>query len=104
MALNRGFDREREAKLSARAAPKSYLLSCFFYFGEMSEWSKVHAWKACVLERVPGVRIPLSPYSNEYCIKQYCGMSEYYGVKLGIRTGRWNPPLSVRTVNAVLND
>jgi len=31
-------------------------------------------------------------------------MSEYYGVKLGIRTGRWNPPLSVRTVNTVLND
>ena len=27
----------------------------------MSEWSKVHAWKACVLERVPRVRIPLSP-------------------------------------------
>ena len=29
--------------------------------GEMTEWSKVHAWKACVLVRVPWVRIPLSP-------------------------------------------
>ena len=31
--------------------------------GEMTEWSKVHAWKACVLVRVPWVRIPLSPYN-----------------------------------------
>ena len=29
--------------------------------GEMTEWPKVHAWKACVLVRVPRVRIPLSP-------------------------------------------
>ncbi len=71
---SRGFDREREAKLSARAAPKSYLLSCFFYFGEMSEWSKVHAWKACVLERVPGVRIPLSPYSRYKLLQQHGGL------------------------------
>ena len=27
----------------------------------MTEWLKVHAWRACVLERVPRVRIPLSP-------------------------------------------
>ncbi len=27
----------------------------------MSEWPKEHAWKACVLEKVPRVRIPLSP-------------------------------------------
>ena len=31
--------------------------------GEMTEWPKVHAWKACVLARVPWVRIPLSPYN-----------------------------------------
>ena len=31
--------------------------------GEMTEWPKVHAWKACVLVRVPWVRIPLSPYN-----------------------------------------
>src|SRR5687768_5179200 len=29
--------------------------------GEMSEWFKEHAWKACVRETVPWVRIPLSP-------------------------------------------
>ena len=29
--------------------------------GEMAEWFKAHAWKVCVPERVPGVRIPLSP-------------------------------------------
>lgn len=29
--------------------------------GEMAEWLKAHAWKACVSERVPGVRIPISP-------------------------------------------
>ena len=29
--------------------------------GEMTEWLKVHAWKACVPLRVPRVRIPLSP-------------------------------------------
>jgi hypothetical protein len=27
----------------------------------MAEWLKAHAWKACLLERVTGVRIPLSP-------------------------------------------
>src|SRR5437763_3862324 len=29
--------------------------------GEMAEWLKAHAWKACLLERVTWVRIPLSP-------------------------------------------
>ena len=29
--------------------------------GEMTEWLKVHAWKACVRVTVPWVRIPLSP-------------------------------------------
>jgi hypothetical protein len=29
----------------------------------MSEWLKEHAWKACVRETVPWVRIPLSPPS-----------------------------------------
>ena len=27
----------------------------------MAEWLKAHAWKVCLLERVTGVRIPLSP-------------------------------------------
>ena len=29
--------------------------------GEMAEWLKAHAWKACVGETLPWVRIPLSP-------------------------------------------
>ncbi len=29
--------------------------------GEMSEWLKEHAWKACMWETASGVRIPLSP-------------------------------------------
>src|SRR3954465_11047420 len=36
----------------------SYL---FHSNGEMSEWLKEHAWKACVGETLPWVRIPLSP-------------------------------------------
>src|SRR5580765_3978990 len=32
--------------------------------GEMSEWLKEHAWKACVGETLPRVRIPLSPPTN----------------------------------------
>jgi hypothetical protein len=30
----------------------------------MAEWLKAHAWKACVRETVPWVRIPLSPPEN----------------------------------------
>ena len=34
------------------------------FYGEVTEWFKVHAWKACVRSKaVPGVRIPLSPPS-----------------------------------------
>src|ERR1035441_1143396 len=29
--------------------------------GEMAEWFKVHAWKACLGETLTWVRIPLSP-------------------------------------------
>jgi hypothetical protein len=35
--------------------------------GEMAEWLKAHAWKACVLERVPRVRIPVSPPFSLNC-------------------------------------
>lgn len=31
------------------------------FFGGVSEWPKEHAWKACVREIVPWVRIPLPP-------------------------------------------
>lgn len=45
----------------------SLLNSFFFYdtfsalFGKMSERFKVHPWKGCVAEMLPGVRIPLFP-------------------------------------------
>ena len=29
--------------------------------GEMSEWSKEHAWKACIEATLSGVQIPFSP-------------------------------------------
>src|SRR5262245_43856179 len=32
----------------------------------MSEWFKEHAWKACVGETLPWVRIPLSPPDQAY--------------------------------------
>src|SRR5260221_13428877 len=41
--------------------------------GEMSEWLKEHAWKACVGETLPWVRIPLSPPIN------FCDFPERFG-------------------------
>ena len=32
--------------------------------GEMAEWFKAHAWKACIGETLSWVRIPFSPPSN----------------------------------------
>ena len=32
--------------------------------GEVAEWFKAHAWKACILLKVSWVRIPLSPPSQ----------------------------------------
>ncbi len=31
-------------------------------YGEVAEWLKAHAWKACLQEIVTGVRIPSSPH------------------------------------------
>ena len=51
------FQRDR-----ARASlAKSFLPLQERASGEMAEWLKAHAWKACVRETVPWVRIPLSP-------------------------------------------
>src|SRR4051812_11592738 len=56
----------REGRFCAilfRTARKSLILN-----GEMSEWLKEHAWKACVGETLPRVRIPLSPpFSCRFC-------------------------------------
>src|SRR4051794_23337135 len=35
----------------------------------MAEWLKAHAWKACVRETVPWVRIPLSPPCRDFDAK-----------------------------------
>ena len=32
-----------------------------YYNGEMAEWFKAHAWRACIEETLSWVRIPLSP-------------------------------------------
>ena len=32
-----------------------------YFFGEMAEWFKAHAWKACKGATLSRVRIPLSP-------------------------------------------
>ena len=38
------------------------LISSAQLIGEMAEWSKAHAWRACIpRETVSRVRIPLSP-------------------------------------------
>src|ERR1700743_10758 len=49
-----GTGRRSLAKVRARLQEKASV-------GEMAEWLKAHAWKACVRETVPWVRIPLSP-------------------------------------------
>lgn len=38
--------------------------------GEMSEWLKEHAWKACVGVTLPRVRIPLSPLFSVQALRQ----------------------------------
>ena len=37
------------------------ILRCDFRHGEVAEWLKAHAWKACIRETVSWVRIPPSP-------------------------------------------
>ncbi len=51
--------------ISTSASPKgkAFVVESFGP-GEMSEWFKEHAWKACVGETPPWVRIPLSPFSG----------------------------------------
>ena len=39
--------------------------------GEVAEWLKAHAWKACMRETVSGVRIPFSPHKLVLLQKSY---------------------------------
>ena len=46
----------------------------------MQEWLNWHAWKACVRETVPWVRIPLSPQMfYTYILKSLNDGTHYYG-------------------------
>ena len=38
--------------------------------GEVAEWLKAHAWKACLLERVTRVRIPVSPLHQSSTLQE----------------------------------
>ena len=40
------------------------LIEKLVFKGEMAEWFKAHAWKACLGETLSWVRIPLSPPLN----------------------------------------
>ena len=56
LAARFAVDRRIPAIASPQRATCSRIVA-----GEMAEWLKAHAWKACLLERVTWVRIPLSP-------------------------------------------
>src|SRR5205809_4330956 len=58
----------KRARDIGRWAPQAICdLNCSFHLnGEMSEWLKEHAWKACVGETLPRVRIPLSPPNSAF--------------------------------------
>jgi hypothetical protein len=51
-----GVNRRRAARLTGRAFRLGSAPS-----GEVAEWSKAHAWNACMRETVSWVRIPPSP-------------------------------------------
>ena len=51
----------------------------------MAEWLKAHAWKACVRETVPWVRIPLSPPVLR------CGTLGYPGLSGGVMCSPRSP-------------
>ena len=58
--------------------------------GEMSEWFKEHAWKACVQETVPRVRIPLSPPFWEKQIGETAGSESPRVRRKEQRAWRWD--------------
>jgi hypothetical protein len=51
------------------------------FIGEMAEWFKAHAWKVCVLSKVPRVRIPVSPpLSSKFYSKLEINLSKTYSI------------------------
>src|SRR5580698_6634962 len=47
--------------------PTRRVLALSDFAGEMAEWLKAHAWKACLGETLTWVRIPLSPPASLNC-------------------------------------
>ena len=45
--------------------------------GEVAERFKAHAWKVCVLLKVPRVRIPVSPPKHKKTILNQCLFKGY---------------------------
>lgn len=67
-----------------------------FQPGEMTERLKVHAWKACVRETVPRVRIPLSPPFKTHRNKRFF----YFCFSVGPQMpgpAQWEPVNQVRS-------
>ena len=55
-----GYNLYNQEKLAGIALAR-FWVPLFECAGEMAEWLKAHAWKACVGVTLPRVRIPLSP-------------------------------------------
>src|ERR1039457_1329740 len=69
--------------------------------GEMAEWLKAHAWKACLGETLTWVRIPLSPPFSNRCFTgnwpswRAISVNPGDGPYIGVNTGRrWEIPMS----------
>jgi hypothetical protein len=79
------------AKIKSAATPGA---------GEMAEWLKAHAWKACIRETVSRVRIPLSP---PFSSPEVPRSARDFGSRLSLRSrllnaSSSNPSLSARTL------
>jgi hypothetical protein len=72
---SRQRQRRRNRPVADRADPSGPMLHWGTQLsrGEMAEWFKAHAWKACVRETVPWVRIPLSPPDQRIAHRQPAG-------------------------------
>lgn len=62
------------AGAAAFITPVAPVLSCE---GRVAEWFKAHAWKVCVRESVPWVRIPPRPCESKICC---VAMSTPFGI------------------------
>src|SRR5207247_10656449 len=80
---------------------RSRARKCLILNGEMSEWLKEHAWKACVGETLPWVRIPLSPPDST--VKSYSCVSASSGFPTHAFT-RCRPGRSMPSPTLTLQD